>query len=65
MNGKDRADSWPVSDVDHLLQEIDMPQLDYQEVAASQRLDSIRQRWPLLDEMLNNSKLNADNGDKA
>lgn len=39
------------TDIENLLADIDLQELVYQDVSASQQLDSIMTRWPLVKEL--------------
>lgn len=57
-NGKSRV----VTDVEHLLQEINLQKLDYQDIVAEEKLAGLRSAWPLLEELAMAAQLAVSEG---
>lgn len=57
-NGKSRV----VTDVEHLLQEINLQKLDYQDIVAEEKLAGLRSAWPLLEELARAAQLAVSEG---
>lgn len=57
-NGKSRV----VTDVEHLLQEVNLQKLDYQDIVAEEKLASLRSAWPLLEELARAAQLAVSEG---
>lgn len=57
-NGKSRV----VTDVEHLLQEINLQKFDYQDIVAEEKLAGLRSAWPLLEELAMAAQLAVSEG---
>lgn len=51
MTDQDLSNKGVNTDINNLLEDINMQELVYHDVSVQQQLDSIRQRWPLVKEL--------------
>lgn len=51
MTDQDLSNKGVNTDINNLLEDINMQELVYHDISVQQQLDSIRQRWPLVKEL--------------